>query len=152
MNERPPTEEALRLTLLGGLTLRQHLAAVEKDLIVSVLAAVGQSQMIAAQVCGMTVDGFHEKLMLHGIEPVAGDEKFVRPEKAEDRIGRLSRRADYLRAKLSKGTSGKGASYDRSELSALDWGIADLCEKYGLQVPEKAELAEPRTPDSSSER
>jgi DNA-binding NtrC family response regulator len=68
--KKPSPEDAIRHRVLGGLTLRQHMRAVEKDLIVSVLDAVGQSRTMAADVCGMSREGLHKKIKSHGIGPL----------------------------------------------------------------------------------
>jgi DNA-binding NtrC family response regulator len=71
MSRKPTPEDVIRSKLLGGLTLREHLQASEKDLIVSILAAVGQSRTRAADVCGLTREGLHKKLRGHGIGPLS---------------------------------------------------------------------------------
>lgn len=60
-------EEELRQRLLGGLTLREHLRGLEKDLIVSVLEAVGQNRTLAAEVLGVGREGLWKKIRSHGI-------------------------------------------------------------------------------------
>lgn len=62
-----PVEDVVRDKVLAGLTLRDHLRETEKGLIVSVLAAVNQSRTLAAAVCGLSREGLHKKLRLHGI-------------------------------------------------------------------------------------
>ena len=55
------------------------------------------------------------------------------PKRASILLGRLARRAEHLRKRLASPApaAGRGEGYAASELSALDWALAELFEVYG---------------------
>ena len=65
--KRPEWQDVLRSEFLLGLTLRDYLLTVEKDILVSILDAVGHRCADAARICGMTREGMWKKLRFHGL-------------------------------------------------------------------------------------
>lgn len=57
------------------------------------------------------------------------------PARIETFLGRLERRAEHLRSRSARNDSYPGITWDRAELSALEWAIPELREKHGLPAP-----------------
>lgn len=60
----------------------------------------------------------------------------IKPYKKKEYIERLERRANWLRSQVESTPDRTDISHTRSELSALDWAIAELRNKFNDKYKE----------------